>query len=99
MYSDNGLSSYDPPEGLGATFGVRVADFSQITDLDIVQGRAKVETLYGALPFESETGYGSPRTVAGDGGHRLVRRADGRDADGDGSLTWYGFSLSAALAI
>ena len=97
MYSDNGLSGYDPPEGFGATFGVRVADFSRVTERDISQGRAAVETLYGALPFESETGYavleplpGSEAIASIDGQTVATRTADGR-------LTWYGFSLSAGF--
>ena len=97
MYSDNGLSSYDPPEGLGATFGVRVADFSQVTGLDISRGGSAVETLYGTLPFESETGYavleplpGTEAIASLDGQTVATRTADGR-------LTWYGFSLSAGF--
>ena len=97
MYSDNGLSSYDPPEGLGTTFGVRVADFSSVTDIDISQGRATVETLYGTLSFQSPTGYaildprpGTDAIASIDGQTVAVRTADGR-------CTWYGFSLSAGF--
>ena len=97
MYSDNGLSSYEPPEGLGATFGVRVADYSRVTDLDISKGGATAETLYGTLPFESETGYavleplpGTEAIASIDGQAVATRTADGR-------FTWYGFSLSAGF--
>ena len=97
MYSDNGLSSYDPPEGLGTTFGVRVADYSGVTDVDISQGRAAVETLYGSLPFESPTGYavldplpGAEAIASIDGQTVAVRTSDGRCA-------WYGFSLAAGF--
>ena len=97
MYSDNGVSSYSPPEGLGVTFGVRVADYSRVTDLDILRGQAAVETLYGTLPFESETGYavldpmpGTEAIASIDGQTVATRTADSR-------LTWYGFSLSAGL--
>ena len=97
MYSDNGLSSYGPPEGLGETFGVRVADFSRVTDIDISRGQATVETLYGALAFDSETGYAvlepleRSETIASiDGQTVATRTADGR-------LIWYGFSLSAGF--
>ena len=97
MYSDNGLSSYKPPEGLGTTFGVRVADFSGVTDVDISQGRAAVETLYGALSFESPAGYavleprpGTDAIASNDGQTVAVRTEDGRCA-------WYGFSLCAGL--
>ena len=97
MYSDNGVSSYDPPEGLGRTFGVRVADYSRVTDLDISRGGVAVETLYGSLPFESETGYavldplpGTEAIASIDGQTVATRTADTR-------LTWYGFSLSAGF--
>ena len=97
MYADNGLSSYDPPEGLGATFGVRVADYSGVTDVDISQGRVAVETLYGSLPFESPTGYavleplpGAEAIASIDGQTVAVRASDGR-------CTWYGFSLAAGF--
>ncbi|MDE2823485.1 MAG: hypothetical protein OXK79_08260, partial [Chloroflexota bacterium] len=55
------------------------------------------ETLYGALPFESETGYavleplpGTEAIASLDGQTVATRTADGR-------LTWYGFSLSAGF--
>ena len=35
MYSADGQSSYGPPEGFAARFGVRVADFSAVTPHDI----------------------------------------------------------------
>ena len=97
MYADNGLSSYAPPEGLGATFGVRVADYSAVTTADISQGRAVVETPYGSLPFESPAGYavlepqhGAEAIASIDGRTVAVRTPDGRCA-------WYGFSLAAGF--
>ena len=97
MYSDNGLSSYGPPEGHSETFGVRVADYSRITEIDISRGGAAVESPYGALAFDSETGYavlepleGSEPIASIDGQTVATRTADGR-------LTWYGFSLSAGF--
>ena len=97
MYSDNGLSSYEPPEGLGDTFGVRVSDYSRVTDLDISRGQSSVDTLYGTLPFKSETGYavldplpGSEAIATIDGQTVATRTADSR-------LTWYGFSLSSGF--
>ncbi len=35
LYSVDGQSSYEPPEGFAEHFGVRVADFSQVTQFDI----------------------------------------------------------------
>ena len=97
MYADNGLSSYAPPEGLGATFGVRVADYSAVTAADISQGRAVVDTPYGTLPFESPAGYAvlelqhGAEAIASIGGQTVaVRTSDGR-------CTWYGFSLAAGF--
>ena len=56
-----------------------------------------METLYGTLPFESETGYAVLEPLSGteaiasiDGQTVATRTADGR-------LTWYGFSLSAGF--
>ena len=97
MYADNGLSSYAPPEGLGATFGVRVADYSAVTAADISQGPAVVDTPYGSLPFESPAGYAvlepqhGAEAIASIGGQTVaVRTSDGR-------CTWYGFSLAAGF--
>ena len=97
MYSDSGLSSYEPPEGLGATFGVRVADYSRVTDLDISKGGATAETLYGTLPFESETGYAVLEPLPGT---EAIASIDGQTVatrTADGKFTWYGFSLSAGF--
>lgn len=97
MYADNGLSSYGPPDGLGTTFGVRVADYSAVTVAGIAQGRAVVETPYGSVPFESPAGYavmqplhGAEAIASVDGQTVAVRTPDGR-------CTWYGFSLAAGF--
>ena len=81
MYSDSGLSSYDPPEGLGTTFGVRVADFSSVTDIDISQGRATVDPIWRpVLPVASWIRHPGP--TARNRCHRVDRRADRRRSDG-----------------
>ena len=98
MYANNGLSSYDPPEGLGATFGVRVGGlFGRNRRRHITWKRAAVETLYGSLPFESPAGYavldplpGAEAIASIDGQTVAVRTSDGRCA-------WYGFSLAAGF--
>ena len=57
LYSEDGQSSYDPPEGFGERFGVRVADFSQVTALDIEEGRNLLRTPLGNLPVATPCGY------------------------------------------
>jgi hypothetical protein len=97
MYSDNGLSSYNPPEGFAESFGIRVADYSNIDEYDIAEGRNIVETQYGSLTIETPTGYavleprGKTDVIASiDGQTVAVRTADGR-------FTWYGLSFSAGF--
>ncbi len=97
LYSADGQSSYEPPEGFAATFGVRVADFSRVTAYDIAQGRNIVETPYGAATFTTEAGYavleprGETTALASIGADTVaVRTADGR-------FTWLGFTLSAGF--
>ena len=38
-------------------FGVRVADFSQVTPFDIEEGRNVLETPFGDLPMATSCGY------------------------------------------
>lgn len=97
MYSDNGLSSYNPPEGFGETFGLRVADYSNVNEYDIGEGRNTIKTEYGNLTIETPAGYaviepqGDTEAIASiDGQTVAVRTADGR-------FTWYGFSFSAGF--
>jgi len=67
MYSDDGQSSYRPPEGFADIFGVRVPDFSQVTALDIESGMNVLEPR------------GDTEAIASFGGQTLgVRTADGR---------------------
>ena len=97
LYQGDGQSSYGPPEGLAKRLGVRVADFSAVTDYDIEQGRNVLRTPQGAHSITSPCGYavleplGDTRTVATlDGASVAVRTADGR-------FTWYGLTLSAGF--
>lgn len=98
MYSDNGLSSYNPPEGFGERFGLRVADFSNVNEYDIAEGRNVVETSYGSLTVETPTGYavlepiGDSKAIAYIGGRTVATQT------ADGRFTWYGFSFSAGFA-
>ena len=57
MYSADGQSSYCPPEGFADRFGVRVADFSAVTPLDIERGRNIIETPYGQAAIQTPCGY------------------------------------------
>jgi beta-galactosidase GanA len=97
MYSDNGQSSYMPPEGFAERLGVRVADLSAISESDIAHGRNVLETLYGGVTISTPCGYaklepqGSTEAIASLGGDTVaVRSADGR-------VTWYGLTLSAGF--
>ena len=97
IYQGDGQSSYGPPEGLAERLGVRVADFSAVTDYDIEQGRNVLQTPYGAQSISSPCGYavleplGDTRTIATlDGASVAVQTSDGR-------FTWYGLTLSAGF--
>ena len=97
LYQGDGQSSYGPPDGLAERLGVRVADFSAVSDYDIEQGRNVLRTAYGSHPIASPCGYavleplGDTRTIATlDGAGVAVRTSDGR-------FTWYGLTLSAGF--
>ena len=97
LYSGDGQSSYDPPEGFAHTFGVRVADFSAVTAYDIAEGRNVIETPYGPASLTAPAGYavlqprGDTRAIASLGDDTVgVQTADRR-------FTWFGFSLSAGF--
>ena len=97
LYQGDGQSSYGPPEGLSERLGVRVADFSAVTDYDIEQGRNVLRTPHGSHSITSPCGYavleplGDTRTIATlDGASVAVQTADGR-------FTWYGLTLSAGF--
>ena len=97
LYSDDGQSSYGPPDRLSDQLGVRVADFSAVTPDDIEQGRNVLETPYGPVAITSPCGYavlepqGDTQGIATLEGQTVaVRSADGR-------FTWYGLTLSAGF--
>ncbi len=97
MYSADGQSSYAPPQGFAERFGVRVADFSGVTEFDIREGRNQLTTAYGDLSITSECGYavleplGATSTVATlEGESVAVQTADAR-------FTWFGLTTSAGF--
>ena len=97
LYQGDGQSSYGPPEGLAERLGVRVADFSAVTEYDIEQGCNVVQTPHGDHAITSPCGYavleprGETRAIASlDGSTVAVQTADGR-------FTWYGLTLSAGF--
>ena len=96
-YSDDGQSSYQPPEGFADRFGVRVADFSAVTESDIAHGRNVLETPQGPVPITTPCGYailepqGSTQAIARIGDHTVGVRT------GDGRVTWYGLTLAAGF--
>ena len=97
LYAADGQSSYGPPEGLGERLGVRVADFSQVTEYDIAQGRNKLTTPYGEVEIATSCGYavlepqGESAAIAALGEEAVAVRS------GDGRFTWYGLTLSAGF--
>ena len=96
-YSDDGQSSYQPPEGFADRLGVRVADFSAVTESDIAHGRNVLETPQGPVPITTPCGYailepqGSTQAIARIGDHTVGVRT------GDGRVTWYGLTLAAGF--
>ena len=96
-YSDDGQSSYQPPEGFADRLGVRVADFSAVTESDIAHGRNVLETPQGSVPITTPCGYailepqGSTQAIARIGDHTVGVRT------GDGRVTWYGLTLAAGF--
>ena len=97
LYGSDGQSSYRPPEGLAARLGVRVADFSEVTEFDIAEGRNVLETPYGSVAIVSPCGYAvlEPQRDS----KAIVSLGD--DTVGvctaNGRFTWYGLTLSAGF--
>ena len=97
LYSDNGLSSYNPPEGFSQKLGVRIADFSRVTEQDIESNKTLLRTPYGDIEFVTETGYavleplGATQAIASIEGQTVAIRTD------DGRFTWYGLTFSAGF--
>ena len=97
LYSEEGQSSYAPPEGLGDRLGVRVADFSAVTQWDIEGGANRLDTPYGTVRLTSPCGY-AVLQPAGDS--QIVAHLEGEPVaveTGDGRFIWYGLSLSAGF--
>jgi len=57
LYSENGLSSYNPPDNFSEKLGVRVSDFSDITQEDIEKGNNILETSLGRYEIVKPTRY------------------------------------------
>lgn len=97
LYSADGQSSYRPPEGFADRLGVRVADFSHVTEGDIKQGRNVLKTPHGDVAVSSPCGYAVLEPLAGS---EPVASLDGRTVGvrtADGRFTWYGLTLSAGF--
>ena len=97
LYSAEGQSSYGPPESFSSRLGVRVADFSAVTEQDIAAGRNLLQTPYGQVPIVSPCGYavlepqGDSLAIASLSDETLAVRS------ADGCFTWYGMTLSAGF--
>ena len=96
-YSADGQSSYHPPEGLAERLGVRVADCSAVTEVDIERGNNVVKTEYGdatataPFPYAILEPLGDTVSIASLGGNSIgIRTADKR-------FIWFGFTFTAGF--
>ena len=96
-YSQDGQSSYRPPEGLAELLGVRVADCSAVTEFDIERGENVLHTEYGvatataSFPYAVLEPSGSAETIARYGDESVgIRNSDRR-------FIWFGFTLTAGF--
>lgn len=96
-YSADGQSSYNPPEGLADRIGVRVADCSAVSEVDIENGDNVLKTQFGEaaaplpFPYAILEPSGDTVPIASLGGETVgVQTADGR-------FTWLGFTLTAGF--
>ena len=97
LYSENGLSSYNPPEGFSQKLGVRIADFSRVTEQDIESGKTFLQSPYGDIEFVTETGYA---VLEPSGATRSIATIEGQTVavcTADGRFTWYGLTFSAGF--
>ena len=97
LYSGDGQSSYVPPEGFMERLGMRVADFSAVTQFDIDEGRNLLATPFGERRLETPCGYavlesrGTAVPLAHLGEECVALRS------ADGIVTWLGLTLSAGF--
>jgi len=97
MYSEDGQSSYRPPEGFADKFGVRVADFSAVTEYDIIQGRNVLETPYGPVKITSPCGYAVLQPCGDTQAIALLNDETVAVRSPDSRFIWYGLTLSAGF--
>ena len=96
-YSADGQSSYHPPEGLAELLGVRVADCSAVTELDIERGENVLKTEYGeatataSFPYAVLEPLRGAKTIARYGDESIGIRSAGR------RFIWFGFTLTAGF--
>ena len=96
-YSADGQSSYHPPEGLAELLGVRVADCSAVTELDIERGENVLKTEYGeataaaSFPYAVLEPLGGAETIARYGDESIGIRSAVR------RFIWFGFTLTAGF--
>ena len=94
LYADNGLSSYNPPEHFSETFGVRISDFSRITEEEIDRENHFLKTKYGQIQLTSSFGYavlepkGKTKIIAHYKENPIAIQTD------DNRFTWYSTTFS-----
>lgn len=97
LYAADGQSSYGPPEGLGERFGVRVADFSQVTAYDIAEGRNGLETPFGKVAIATPCGYAVLEALGDTEAWAKLGEEVVGVRSADGVFTWLGLTLSAGF--
>ena len=94
LYAENGLSSYKPPENFSNQFGVRISDFSRVTDEEIDRENHFLQTKYGDIQLTSSFGYavlepkGKTKTIATYKNNPIAIQTQ------DKRFTWYSTTFS-----
>jgi hypothetical protein len=96
-YSQDGQSSYSPPEGLAELLGVRVADCSAVTEHDIERGENVLKTEYGEATATASFPYAILEPLRGT--ETIARYGDDSVAirSADKRFIWFGFTLTAGF--
>ena len=97
LYSEDGQSSYGPPEGFMDRLGMRVADFSMLDELDIAAGHT-LKSAFGVSQLRSPCSY-AVLEAKGKGTREIAHL--GASCVGlqtaDARFTWFGLTLSAGF--
>ena len=95
LYSDNGLSSYNPPDKFSEKLGVRISDFSTITQEDINIGNNVLETPLGNYKIVKPTRFTILEQTNGSEAVALLNGNIVGIENLNKNFSWYGFSFEA----